>query len=301
MSRPGFCPGRFTSPGNYGRSLSSSFAAVEGEAEVSRILIELGQNVALLLSAALLYGMLVPWLGRRSSATRGAVLGLFFGSVALAGMFLPVNIVQGVHLDGRVIVVTVAAALGGPVSAATAPILPVLYRLHLGGVGSIPGVAALLGGALIGLLFYQRSTRRSVEWTLARRLALGTATAAQALLWTFALPRDTALNALGLYLLPVLVTYPVGCALLVTLLAHQDERYESGARLRQEIAQKERTAASLRESEARFRLLAENIGEVFWMRNAQTDEILYISPAYEKVRGRPAEQLWPAKSSAGTR
>ena len=50
--------------------------------------------------------------------------------------------------------------------------------------------------------------------------------------------------------------------------------------------------AELRESEQRFRQLAENINEVFWMSNADHSQILYVSPAYEKIWGQPVELLY---------
>ena len=42
----------------------------------------------------------------------------------------------------------------------------------------------------------------------------------------------------------------------------------------------------LTEREERFRQIAENVREVFFVISAKTDEILYISPTYEKVWGR---------------
>ncbi len=48
----------------------------------------------------------------------------------------------------------------------------------------------------------------------------------------------------------------------------------------------------LRGSEEKFRQLAENIREVFWMMNAAGTEILYVSPAYEQVWGRSCESLY---------
>ena len=48
----------------------------------------------------------------------------------------------------------------------------------------------------------------------------------------------------------------------------------------------------VREREERFRQIAENVREVFFMMSAETDEILYISPAYEEVWGRSCESLY---------
>jgi len=46
---------------------------------------------------------------------------------------------------------------------------------------------------------------------------------------------------------------------------------------------------SLKESEARFRQVADNVDGVFWLADTRTDEMLYINPAYEKVWGRSRE------------
>ena len=46
------------------------------------------------------------------------------------------------------------------------------------------------------------------------------------------------------------------------------------------------------QSEERFRQLAENIHEVFWMTDPQTTQLLYISPAYEQVWGRSCQSLY---------
>ena len=48
----------------------------------------------------------------------------------------------------------------------------------------------------------------------------------------------------------------------------------------------------VKEREERFRQIADNVREVFFMISAETDEILYISPAYEEVWGRTCESLY---------
>jgi PAS domain S-box-containing protein len=46
------------------------------------------------------------------------------------------------------------------------------------------------------------------------------------------------------------------------------------------------------QSEERFRQLAENISEVFWLRDIRTGKILYISPKYEEVYGVSCQDLY---------
>ena len=48
----------------------------------------------------------------------------------------------------------------------------------------------------------------------------------------------------------------------------------------------------LKEREERFRQIAENVREVFFVISAKTDEILYISPTYEIVWGRSCQSLY---------
>lgn len=50
-------------------------------------------------------------------------------------------------------------------------------------------------------------------------------------------------------------------------------------------------ARTLSESESRFRQLAENVREVFWLTDVQTSEVLYVSPAYEEIWGESRERL----------
>jgi len=53
-----------------------------------------------------------------------------------------------------------------------------------------------------------------------------------------------------------------------------------------------RDVTERRQSEARFRELAENINEVFWMIDPEQSQMLYVSPGYEKIWGRTCESLY---------
>ena len=60
-------------------------------------------------------------------------------------------------------------------------------------------------------------------------------------------------------------------------------------------AERRRVEQVLRESEERFRQLAENIQEVFWM--TANNQILYVSPAYERIWGRTCASLYESPRS----
>lgn len=63
------------------------------------------------------------------------------------------------------------------------------------------------------------------------------------------------------------------------------------ARWRREISQREEAEAVVREAEARFRQLAENVGEVFWLTDVSKEQMLYVSPAYEAIWGQAVSSL----------
>ncbi|MBA3499571.1 MAG: ATP-binding protein [Myxococcota bacterium] len=52
------------------------------------------------------------------------------------------------------------------------------------------------------------------------------------------------------------------------------------------------TQASARVSDERFAQLASAISEVFWMTNVEKTEVLYVSPAYERIWGMSASKLY---------
>jgi len=61
--------------------------------------------------------------------------------------------------------------------------------------------------------------------------------------------------------------------------------------LLQDITERKSVEKQLRESEERFRQLAEHIGEVFWLVDPTQAVPVYVSPAYERIWGRSREDL----------
>ncbi|WP_051305385.1 PAS domain-containing hybrid sensor histidine kinase/response regulator [Desulfogranum mediterraneum] len=58
-----------------------------------------------------------------------------------------------------------------------------------------------------------------------------------------------------------------------------------------DITARKLTEQALRQSENRFRELAENIQEVFWIFDWSEQRVVYVSPAYEKIWGRSVQSL----------
>jgi len=59
-----------------------------------------------------------------------------------------------------------------------------------------------------------------------------------------------------------------------------------------DITKRKMAQTALYESEHRFRQLAENINEVFWLGSPDGKQVFYVSPAYEKNWGKNAQSLY---------
>src|SRR6266478_3047249 len=58
-----------------------------------------------------------------------------------------------------------------------------------------------------------------------------------------------------------------------------------------------RRAAALRKTEERFRQMADNIREIFWILDPQTKDVSYVSPAFEQICELPLDSLYSNQAS----
>ena len=59
-----------------------------------------------------------------------------------------------------------------------------------------------------------------------------------------------------------------------------------------DITERKLTENALRETDAQFRVLANNITDAFWIRSPDMKDVRYVSPAFERIWGRPAKTLY---------
>lgn len=84
--------------------------------------------------------------------------------------------------------------------------------------------------------------------------------------------------------------HPVPLYLSVSEIQGQGERLFTG--ILHDISERKEAKAKLEESLLRFEQLTGSINDIFWMTNADGSEIIYVSPAYEKIWGRSCESLY---------
>ena len=76
-----------------------------------------------------------------------------------------------------------------------------------------------------------------------------------------------------------------------------DEGRTGSVYVARDITVNKQALETIRISEERFRIITETIVEVIWMTDVESKEVLYVSPAYEKVWGRSPESLYSAPRS----
>jgi PAS domain S-box-containing protein len=62
--------------------------------------------------------------------------------------------------------------------------------------------------------------------------------------------------------------------------------------VKEDVSDRKRTEEALRESEERFRQLADNVDAIFFIRSVTPDRLIYVSSAYARLTGRSPEPLF---------
>ena len=120
--------------------------------------------------------------------------------MAVLTMSMPVFSGNGFFLDARNIVMALAFLYGCPVSGSITLASGILYRLFLGGQGTVTGIASMAGSAAAGLIFHyiffikKKKTGIPAQWLF----VLGTVLPAISIIcFYFFNPKDVSVSVLG--------------------------------------------------------------------------------------------------------
>jgi signal transduction histidine kinase len=190
------------------------------------ILLNLAQNIALAVFAL----VALPWLHKRKFPLgkhgAAAVLGLIFGIVIVLGMLDPVRIAPGVIVDGRSALMALAGFIGGPLSAVVAAVLADGFRIWLGGVGMLVGIANVALAGAIGVGVRWVALKRDGELRTAHLVPLAALAAILPFIPRLFLPSPIRYQLLGAAAAPVAVGTVIGVMIFGFLLLRELRRIE---------------------------------------------------------------------------
>lgn len=245
--------------------------------EVSMIFHALINNITLLLALCLIFRLVHRHLKPDTLNTQ-ILFGVIFGVASLLGMLNPMQFEPGIIFDGRSVLLSMAGLFGGLIPAVIATIIAGGYRLWLGGAGAWTGVGVIVTSAGLGVMYYAFRRKRPNTLTPLHLYAFGVFVHISMLLWMLTLPWPLAWEVLERISLPVMLIFPVASLIVGVMLADQEAQH--------------RDEEALAESEERFRLIAENIKEVFWIVSPDYQKLEYVSPTYDEIWGYDRENLY---------
>jgi PAS domain S-box-containing protein len=85
---------------------------------------------------------------------------------------------------------------------------------------------------------------------------------------------------------------PVDVELSATVTSDKEGQTAGLVCVARDVTKRKQAERILRDSEERFRQLADNIREVFWMTDVAKKQMIYVSSAYQEVWGRAVETLY---------
>lgn len=134
----------------------------------------LGVNLAVVSLFVSIWVNLSGIMAQKRQLQRQLVFGALMCGAAIATMMNAVEFEPGMLIDLRWAILAVTAWFGGPVAVVLTFLVASAFRLYLGGVGVVPGIAALAFAAAIGLIGWLFS-RRGPSLRQIATMALGAA------------------------------------------------------------------------------------------------------------------------------
>jgi PAS domain S-box-containing protein len=237
--------------------------------QLFRVLVDLGENLAVLLALVLLYSLFGVALLRHAGRIGAAAAGAIFAVIAILSQSVPVAIFPGQPVDSQLPILLAAGAFGGPLTVAVASVLVGLHGILLSGKMALVAGGPIIACAAFSIWLYVKWWRRSQLGTSREMLMAGMMLAVLALPWHLVEPGMSA-AALGRLGVTMFVYYPLSLIVLCLLLSNEQ---------RQHFA-----IEALRRSEARFRDVAESASDWVW-ETSEDSRLTYVSPRFQKLTG----------------
>lgn len=235
-----------------------------------QILVGLIYNTALLLSMCLVYDALVLNKKAAQSFPKKVLTGVLLGVIGIAVMGTHWQWYPGVIFDTRSILLCTSGLFFGTAPTVIAMLMTGAYRLYLGGSGAMMGISVIMASGIIGILWRKKSRTEPADTSFLALYFFGVVVSLAMLSLMLLLPGPIILETMIKIGMPVMIIYPVGTALLGSLISSRHRHI--------------RAEASLRESEERFTYAMEATRDGLWDWDI-TSNTGYFSPGYYRMLG----------------
>jgi len=247
--------------------------------------IDLTLNLSLLVALTIVSSFIEDrWPGR--TQITAFLQGLLFAAVAVVGMMRPLILGEGLIFDGRSVVISLAALFYGPLAAIPATLIPMVWRINLGGSGVNMAILVILSSSITGLLFRSRMQPEKKPPKDLELYLFGLCVHVLMIASMAALPPQLILGTMRRIGPAVLVLYPLATVLAGRILAN--------------LVYNRNTLTALRASEQRFRDsieympvsigIADKAGRILHLNRAFTETFGYT------VNDTPDIDAWSEKA-----
>lgn len=235
----------------------------------TEILFFLINNTALLLALVVLYDVLffnVDMNTRLKSVATGIIIGFI-------GIFLMLNsleLLPGIFLDVRVILLSIAGFFFGFVPTVIGALIIISYRIYWGGSGVVAGITITIISVILGLLWRRFHEKLQNLFGRFDLYILGLLNFMIMLFNRLLFPSTLTSEAQKLSIIPLLFIFPIGTVLLGTLLKNQLSR--------------KNTQDALRENETMLRNFIDNV-PVGMFRISSERKVIQTNPKMAHILG----------------
>lgn len=233
-------------------------------------------NAALLLALSIIYSIGYTIRFRHKKGL-DIFNGLLISLVGIAIMSFSYAHAEGLVFDTRSILICVTAVVFGAIPASIAAGMTIIYRLIIGGMGTLIGCTVIIVSLVLGLLFKRFFSVKRSKFRWLKLYGFGIVVHLGMLACMLLLPRHEIREILLQISLPVLAVYPVGVALLALLLLRQIEFNEA--------------LANVSEAESRYKSLFSDNLAVMLIIDPDTGHIVDANPAAVSFYGWPISEI----------
>jgi len=255
------------------------------------IIIDLVYKLSLLVALCALSGLIDPRYDRKKLS--GQILqGILFGITAIIGIMNPFILEKGLFFDGRTIVVSLGTLFFGPLTGIIAATFSALYRINIGGIGTIMGLLSISFSYLIGIFFYYKRERNPAYANNNLRLFLfGIMVHLAMMLSILALPYKLIVESYSTISFTVLGIYPVISFIIGKILSSQEQNKIAFYTIQKISEQRLIKEKELIISETRYRRLFETAKDGILILDAENGTVIDVNPFMIEMLGYSYNQF----------